>query len=165
MQDNRPYLCKLIDCEVGDKFDIPNAASNPHFVDADGYLSDCYEGTCEYDEYQALFACEFKVKPFMEKLKPQPTPTPDQIEVLTALQVLGYNWIAKDGDGFIFAYLDKPRKGVCDGKCEWRPTGWRFMHMGIIPNNTRFDNLVSPDDPEPTAISDLFGAEEDTPCN
>jgi len=36
--------------------------------------------------------------------------TKHEVQILEALQTLGYKWLAKDQDGELFAYINKPKK-------------------------------------------------------
>lgn len=72
--------------------------------------------------------------------------TAHEIEVLKALKVLGFNWIARDGNNYLFAYEEKPTRSI-----EF------FYEDGI---NMMLDKdlftFITWQDEEPTSIEELL---------
>ena len=76
--------------------------------------------------------------------------TDREIEVLKALKTLGLEWLARDEDGEIFLYQDKPEKDsscwYVDSESYWQPT----------KKDKDLFNFIKWEDEEPTKIDDLL---------
>lgn len=77
----------------------------------------------------------------------EPKLTNEEIEILEALKTLGYEWLARDGDGVIFAYEKKPERNIAywSGGLYWYPT-----------KDENIFNFIKWEDEEPTYIDDLL---------
>lgn len=85
--------------------------------------------------------------------------TPEQREVLQALKVLGYEWIAKDYDGGIYGYPDQPRLG----ENEWGDDIWGSNCESVVISRAPFADLIAPLLPDwetPLKIDDALGVTE-----
>ena len=80
-----------------------------------------------------------------------PPLTDEQREQLKAIWTLGGKWIAKDIDGTLYAYIQKPEKG----NCVWLTGGKCFY----ILDSLHVASLVSWSDPEPYDIGKALGVE------
>ena len=80
-----------------------------------------------------------------------PPLTDEQREQLKAIWTLGGKWIAKDIDGTLYAYIQKPEKG----NCVWLTGGKCFY----ILDSLHVASLVSWSDPEPYDIAKALGVE------
>ena len=81
-----------------------------------------------------------------------PPLTDEQREQLKAIWTLGGKWIAKDIDGTLYAYIQKPEKG----NCVWLTGGKCFY----ILDSLHVASLVSWSDPEPYDIGKALGVTE-----
>ena len=81
-----------------------------------------------------------------------PPLTDEQREQLRAIWTLGGKWIAKDIDGALYAYIQKPEKGTC----AWLTGGKCFY----ILDSLHVASLVSWSDPEPFDIGKALGVTE-----
>jgi len=72
--------------------------------------------------------------------------TTQEIEVLKALKVLGFEWIARDEDKLIYAHSTKPKKGTK----QYVPT----FHYFLLEKSL-FD-FISWEDEEPTNVEELL---------
>ena len=81
-----------------------------------------------------------------------PPLTDEQREQLRAIWTLGGKWIAKDIDGTLYAYIQKPEKG----NCVWLTGGKCFY----ILDSLHVASLVSWSDPEPYDIGKAMGVGE-----
>lgn len=70
--------------------------------------------------------------------------TPGELEELAVAFRAGYLFAARDGDGKVFAYKGKPKKG----KMSWQHDEAKRMHQDYL--------AVSFDDPEPLDLAALF---------
>lgn len=82
---------------------------------------------------------------------PEITLTDKQVEVLKALNTLGFDYLAQDSNGKIWAYAERPEKSMVE---------WRYENSGFVKlNSLRADvfNVVSPlvnwSDKEPLNIA------------
>lgn len=86
------------------------------------------------------------VESWMKEVEVDVELTEHEIEVLKALEVLGFNWIARDCDNTLFAYVSKPFKKGAYFECNGG-------------NNTGLEKdlfeFVSWQDEEPTSIDEL----------
>lgn len=90
---------------------------------------------------------------------PESRLTDKQVEIFKALNLLGFRYIAKDSDGKVYAYTERPRKGLE----KWGGNGGYF-DLNLKSKHIRagvFDaisSLVDWSDTEPLYIADLLAA-------
>lgn len=87
---------------------------------------------------------------------PEITLTDKQIEILKALNLLGFSYIARDSGGEIWAYTECPKKTTAlwactSGEC------FDFKHFREEISDA-LSSLISWDDDEPLYIADLLAA-------
>ncbi len=76
--------------------------------------------------------------------------TDKEIEVLKALKTLGYEFLARDEDTELYAYIEKPDKCSYD---------WGLVIGLFIDVNSDVFNFIKWEDKEPTNIDDLLKGE------
>ena len=85
-----------------------------------------------------------------------PTLTPEERKIAEALQVLGFEWLARDMDRRMFAYRENPHKStsiwLCGGDIFAKSAYMSEQHIGLFPS-------IQWTDEEPTKISDLLEVE------
>ena len=82
-----------------------------------------------------------------------PTLTPEERKIAEALQVLGFEWLARDKNQRLFAYREKPHKRTNNWLCE----GDILAKSAYVPEqNTGLFPFIQWTDTEPTKISDLL---------
>lgn len=72
-----------------------------------------------------------------------------EIEILKALKVLGYEWLARDENGELYAYYDKPTK-------DHNYIFWMDDYHCFLTNGDTLFNFVKWADEEPTNIDNLL---------
>ena len=80
--------------------------------------------------------------------------TEEERKIAEALQVLGFEWLARDMNRRLFAYREKPDKRtgnwLCRGNILAKSVYMPEQHIGLFP-------FIQWTDTEPTKISDLLG--------
>ena len=76
--------------------------------------------------------------------------TDEQKEVFKALRLLGFNWIAKDNNGELYAYKEKPHKTSGD---KWIDNKLSYIYLSTLDKNL-FD-FIKWEDNEPFEIPTL----------
>jgi len=85
-----------------------------------------------------------------------PTLTPEERKIAETLQVLGFEWLARDKDRRLFAYKEKPYKKTNS----WLCVGDILAKSVYVPKqNTGLFPSIQWTDTEPTKISDLLEVE------
>ena len=125
--------------EPGQKFVILEAGDNPHYIDDNGCLRNCHDEGAQLWKWVDIARGYYAIIP---------TYTADEIAILRGCRAAGYNYVAKDQDGQLFAYEEKP-----ENNCgTWYPGKQYFMIMG----SEKFA-AISRDDFEPLDIAAALG--------
>lgn len=84
------------------------------------------------------------------------TLTDKQIEILKALNLLGFSYIARDSGGEIYAYTEHPKKT----SAVWACTAGEYFNFKYFREeiSDALSSLISWDDDEPLYIADLLAA-------
>jgi hypothetical protein len=98
---------------------------------------------------------------------PETVLTDKQVEIFKALNLLGFRYIAKDSDGAVYAFTERPGKGLeaWGGNGEYFNLKSKYLRAGVFAGV--FDvisSLVEWSDTEPLCIAEaLEQAEEANP--
>lgn len=109
------------------------------------------------DSFEGVTAEHIRLVQEWSDANPEITLTDEQHEILKALNLLGFRYIAKDSDGQMFVYTDRPRKGsktwLCGGSC--------FNYFNLKYLRAVFP-LVNWSDEEPLCIAEALEQAEET---
>lgn len=97
----KPRICEIFNVEVGEEFNIRGLAFNPCKINTYYVLDSNYELVDVKHLTQAINNPEL-----IEKIIRY---SDEQKEILKALKTLGYNYLAKDRNERVFAYINEPR--------------------------------------------------------
>lgn len=83
---------------------------------------------------------------------PEITLTDKQVEIFKALNLLGFSYIAKDADGKVYAFTERPRRGLeaWGGNGAYFDLKWKYLRVGVFD---AVSPLVSWSDTEPLCIA------------
>lgn len=128
-------IFEALGIDPGQKIIIHGVVCNPHYIDEDGSLCDCLSGVANELKWELIARGDYTILPLY---------TADEIAILRGCRAAGYNYVAKDQDGQLFAYEEKP-KNNCG---TWYPGKQYFVIMG----SEKFA-AISRDDSEPLDIA------------
>ena len=145
----------VIETRIGDKY-LYNSITGDKFIDL--ITGNHYLGF--YDLNEDLTNCynlfdimkvykDYTCKELLWERKETPKLTEDEKVILRNLPK-EYKWIARDGNGCLYVYASKPKKGI---------TMWGSNGLSMIP----FDHLfqfIKWEDEEPYLIEELLKEEE-----
>lgn len=86
--------------------------------------------------------------------KEKPKVTDREVEILKALKVLGYVWLARDKNGELYAFFNEPTKSFS----VWDDDNEEERYYFPIKEKDLF-NFIKWEDEEPTSIDDLLKGE------
>lgn len=92
-----------IKIEAGQKFNLLEAAGNPHYIDDDGVLRDCHDKEAQLWKWIDIARGDYAIIPPY---------TDDEIAILRGFRAAGYRYIARDEYGRLAAYEVKPEKSA-----------------------------------------------------
>ncbi len=93
---------------------------------------------------------------------PEITLTDKQVEILKALNLLGFRYIAQGGDGKVYAFTERPRKGLetWGGNGEYFNLKSKYIRAGVFD---AISSLVDWSDTEPLCIAEALEQAEVKP--
>ena len=86
---------------------------------------------------------------------PEITLTDTQVEIFKALNLIGFRYIAQDSDGKVYAFTERPGKGLeaWGGNGEYFDLKSKYLRAGVLD---AISSLVSWSDTEPLCIAEAL---------
>ena len=138
-------VARLLGVELGEDFKVEGVDYGIHrFTDADlQKMGEYGVWVCgQYGTFMRLIKGENKVIKILEA-------TEEQKEILKALYVMGFRWVAKDANGQIYVYENKPAKK----SLTWDIAFGNLANTNVIKTLAELSNLVKWEDDEPLEIA------------